>query len=132
MKMQNITGYDSPHHCSQVLTGAVYDILEEITLNYLKGEDSPKTPPLTALWWATQRIFRMALQPIDLCPPVDIQFIDYAKAVLHNFAITEPADSPKRGYYDQLIRRVFHERKLCVIPLSLFPVFANHFLNCIS
>ncbi|MCK5645187.1 MAG: hypothetical protein KAH97_00300 [Anaerolineales bacterium] len=118
LTMQNIRGYDSPHHCSQVLTGAVYDILEEITLNYLKGEDSPKTPPLTALWWATQRIFRMALQPIDLCPPVDIQFIDYAKAVLHNFAITEPADSPKRGYYDQLIRRVFHERKLCEKPLK--------------
>jgi hypothetical protein len=72
--------------------------------------------PGRALWWAAQRIIRMVLQPLDFLPPVDIQFVDYARAVLRNFELYEPADSPRRGFYRDLIRRVLHKRKLCPRP----------------
>jgi hypothetical protein len=36
--------------------------------------------------------------------------------VLHNFELYEPVSSPRRAYYGELIRRVFHERKICDRP----------------
>ena len=118
MESDELTGSYIPHDWSRVLTGAMYEILVEIARMYLEEvrEDGKKASPLQALWWATQRFGRIALQPLDFCPPVDIRFIDYARAVLHNFRLNEPADSPRRSEYEQLIRRVFHERKICCGP----------------
>lgn len=90
--MADIEEGDSPHHCSQVLTGTVYDILIGIARRYLSEKSGASAAQ--ALWWAARRFNRIVLQPLDLCPPVDIQFIDYARALLHNFNLYEPVDSP--------------------------------------
>ena len=66
--------------------------------------------PAQALWWAADRFRRVALQPLDLCPPCDIQFIDYAKAVIRNDILTNPVD--EQGYRPDMLD-VFHRRGLC-------------------
>ncbi len=119
----------SPHNVSQVLTGAMWDILTGIATKHLEknlpvegddedgGDDGEGTTetgrtvtPDQALWWAADRFRRVALQPLDLCPPCDIQFIDYAKAVIRNDILTNPVD--EQGYRP-LMLEVFHRRGLC-------------------
>lgn len=118
----------SPHLVSEVMTGAVYEILSKIAENHIKrgkafeaaveaGEVvpsyyqliNPTTVP-KAFWWAAGRLRQVALQPLDLCPPCDIQFIDYARAVIRNAVITNPED--EHGYLP-LMLDVFHSRGLC-------------------
>ena len=55
----------------------------------------------------------MFLQPLDFCPPVDVQFADYARAVARNFELYEPLDSKRRETYAELITRVFQKRGIC-------------------
>jgi hypothetical protein len=119
----------SPHNVSQVLTGAMWDILTGIATKHLDknlpietddedgdevaeevSEADRKVTPAQALWWAADRFRRVALQPLDLCPPCDIQFIDYAKAVIRNDILTNPVD--EQGYRP-LMLQVFHQRGLC-------------------
>ena len=69
-----------------------------------------KMSPAKALWLAAHRFRRIALQPLDLCPPCDVQFIDYARAVIRNDILTNPVD--KLGYR-QIMLDVFHRRGLC-------------------
>jgi hypothetical protein len=102
------------HLSSQMLTGAVFDLLVRIADQYLTPErqaerDGPATAG-DALWWSAQRIGRVTLQPLDLLPPVDVRFIDYARALLRNDEISDPED--RYGYRD-LILQVFHDRELC-------------------
>jgi hypothetical protein len=137
----------SAHNVSQVLTGAMFDILIGIANKHMeknlvgtdtqetvgaslqadseteapKGEESspnsPKTTqpprkvsPKQALWWSAERFRRVALQPLDLCPPCDIQFIDYAKAVIRNDVLSNPVDP--EGYRSVMLD-AFHKRGLC-------------------
>ncbi len=122
----------SPHHVSQVLTGAMWDILTAIATKHLEknrqgktgalspaeveaetgaAETGQKVTPANALWWAADRFRRVALQPLDLCPPCDIQFIDYAKAVILNDILTNPVD--EQGYRQAMLE-VFHKKRgLC-------------------
>jgi len=114
----------SPHNVSQVLTGAMFDILTSIASKHLEknllteveedetitSEPSRKVTPAQALWWAADRFRRVALQPLDLCPPCDIQFIDYAKAVIRNDILTNPVD--EQGYRQAMLD-IFHQRGLC-------------------
>src|SRR5690606_1278010 len=74
-----------------------------------EGESSP----LQALWWAADRFRRLALQPLDFCPPVDIQFADYGRAVLKNFLLYEEHESSNGRAYLDLIQDVFHRRLIC-------------------
>lgn len=106
LKMTNIRKGDSPHRLSQVLTGAVYDFLKHIVRQY---EGSVRQN----LWYATERLIRMFLQPLDFCPPVDVRFSDYAQAVARNFELYEPLQSKRRALYADLIRRVFSARGIC-------------------
>jgi len=74
------------------------------------------TPAWTAYAHITTRSPRFRRQPLDLCPPVDIQFIDYAQAVVRHFEYCEPFDSPRREAYCRLVRDTFHKRGLCTEP----------------
>jgi len=116
LTMGDIQESRSPHECSQVLTGAMFEILVGIAGEYMRTERERKVSPGQALAWAAQRFGRIALQPLDFCPPVDIQFEDYARAVLRNFDLYEPLDSPRRTFYRDLISRVFYTRGLCPGP----------------
>jgi hypothetical protein len=110
-KMADIKDSLVPHTVSQVLTGAMWDILVAIAKRHLaKNEEGQKVSPAQALWWAADRFRRVALQPLDLCPPCDIQFVDYAKAVINNDIITNPVD--EQGYRPIMLS-VFHERGVC-------------------
>ncbi|MBI5951002.1 MAG: hypothetical protein HY865_05050 [Chloroflexi bacterium] len=117
----------SAHKISQVLTGAMFDILigiawmhmnknlplsgEEVSESEAANKSQPrKVTPLQAMWWAADRFRRVALQPLDLCPPCDIQFIDYAKAVIRNDILTNPVDAEG---YRTIMLQVFHNRKIC-------------------
>ena len=119
----------SPHLVSQVMTGAMYEILSGIATKHIErglafkaaleaGEMvptyhqliNPTTVP-KAFWWAAERLRQIALQPLDLCPPCDIHFLDYAQAVIRNYMIINPED--RHGYLP-LMLDVFHSRGLCL------------------
>jgi hypothetical protein len=73
--------------------------------------DSREVTPAQALWRAAGRFRSIALQPLDLCPPCDIQFVDYARAMLRNHIMTDPVD---RWGYRPIMLNVFHRRGLCL------------------
>jgi len=98
----------TPHDASEFLTGTLFEIQERLTSQFLDRD--PKNTKAQALWWAADRIRRLALQPLDYCPPVDIQFIDYARAVLRCYELTSPRDTS--GYRDMMLD-VFHRRGFC-------------------
>ncbi len=110
-KMSNET---SPHRVSAVLTGAMFDVLKLVADSYQKSpgdqqEADISATPKQAYWYAFERIHRMAIQPLDLLPPVDVTFRDYALAVCRAQKLSDPID-PK-GYYDMLIE-VFRKREI--------------------
>jgi hypothetical protein len=114
LTMEKIEGDDRPHFCSQVLTRAMYQILIRIAAGYMERNRDPErrvevTPP-QALWWAADRIRRLAFQPLDLLPPVDVQFIDYVRAVLQTYDRANPTDP--HGYR-KIMTDVFHDLGFC-------------------
>jgi hypothetical protein len=77
--------------------------------NYLDKELKSKKKPTAkqALAFAVNRFRRLALQPLDYLPPVDVQFSDYAQAVLQADQLVDPIDED--GYRD-VIRVCFKNR----------------------
>lgn len=93
-----------PHFMSEVLTGAMFDIVRRLTrYNVTVKGDTVRE----ALWATIRRMQCMAVQPLDLLPPVDVTFADYAEAVLRNEQIVNPTDPD--GYRTMMIG-VFVER----------------------
>lgn len=103
-KMSDITEEDGPHKISEVLTGAMYDILERTARGYIKDRRRSSS---SAFWDATVRMKRMAIQPLDLLPPVDVTFRDYALAALRMEEISNPTDP---FHYVDLMLDVFLKR----------------------
>lgn len=131
LSMQEVQNSLSPHHVSQVLTAAMFEILIEIAKKRVQWGEADETgdgqeeraethgkpeSPAKNLWRTADSFRRIALQPLDICPPCDIQFLDYASAVLRNDELTNPVDS--HGYR-QIMLDVFHRRGLC--PCSYEP-----------
>ena len=58
---------------------------------------------------AADRMQRMAIQPLDLLPPVEVTFRDYALAVCRSQRLADPLDPS--DYYGMLID-VFRKRKI--------------------
>jgi hypothetical protein len=106
MTMQDIENKWEPHDCSQVLTGAMFEILAEITKLHM---DSYDRSAKEALWRATDHLNRMAFRALDYCPPVDVQFIDYARAVLRANELAYPRDSLG---YQKIAQDMFEKRGL--------------------
>lgn len=101
--MQSLAGDQRPHLMSEVLTGAVFDIIIELSRRYLNDGHTARQ----ALGYTIMRIQQMAIQPLDLLPPVDATFRDYAVAVLRAEEIANPTD-PKnyRGMmFDIFVKR---------------------------
>ena len=74
---------------SQVLTGAIFDIIIRLSQYYVGTRN--RTVP-EAFWDTIQRMQNMAIQPLDLLPPVDVTFSDYALAMLRAEEIANPSD----------------------------------------
>jgi hypothetical protein len=109
--MRRVGNDQRPHHMSQVLTGAMFDILIRLSRHYVKnGKQTVKE----AFWNTVQRMQNMAIQPLDLLPPVDVTFADYARAVLRAEEIVNPTDPDD---YRDLMLDVFIARG--ILPRSL-------------
>ena len=103
-KMSNMVNETSHHRVSQVLTGAMFDILMSFSDYNLTIKNQS---PLEAFWNAVQHMQRTVVQPLDLLPPVDVTFRDYAMAVLRADQLSNPIDP--ENYYQRMIE-VFHKR----------------------
>lgn len=102
--MSKLKGEQRPHLLSQVLTGAMFDIIIRLSRYYI---DVRKRKLLPAFWDTIQRMQQMAIQPLDLLPPVDVTFKDYALAVLRMEQIANPSDPDD---YRGMMMEVFQER----------------------
>lgn len=99
----------SPYQWSEVLTGAMFDIFRGMVAKNVEKDVKAKGKayPRRALSQAINRFRRTALQPLDYLPPVDVQFSDYATAVLRADQVFDPVDDD--GYRD-LMRQCFRQR----------------------
>jgi hypothetical protein len=104
LTMEKVAGDQRPHHVSQVLTAAMYDIIKTVSQHFLN--ERGRTPK-QAFWNTIQRMQRTAIQPLDLLPPADVTFKDYALAVLRAEELSNPKDP--HGYY-RMMRDAFHQR----------------------
>jgi hypothetical protein len=104
LTMKDVAGDQRPHHMSQVLTGALFDIVLALSKYYVKER---QRSPAQAFWDTIQRMQIMAIQPLDLLPPVDVTFRDYALAVLRAEEVANPTDP---SGYRQMMLRAFAER----------------------
>lgn len=98
LKMSNLKSSDGPHHRSQVLTGAMFDILKAFSNHYVVNKNETAKE---AFWNAIQRMQHTAYQPLDLLPPCDVTFRDYALAVLRSEEISNPKDP--NGYLNLML-----------------------------
>jgi hypothetical protein len=117
-KMSDKVGETDPHSLSEVLTGAMFEVLKRLAENYMKVEDDdPEHPgkkkkprtPRQAFWDATVRMQHLAIQPLDLLPPLEVRFRDYVKAVCRSQQLADPLDP--EGYYNMLLE-VFEKREI--------------------
>lgn len=127
--MQHVQGSLSPHTVSQIMTATMFEILVKMQEKILDRDSPGESDEITgdivvrkdkvekivqntnrSIIEVADRFRRIALQPLDLCPPCDIQFEDYARAVFYNDILSNPDD--KLGYREVMLE-VFHERKLC-------------------
>lgn len=99
-----------PHRLSQVMTGAMFDIIVALTSQYVaRAEDGKKISVRDALFYTTQRMQEIAIQPLDFLPPVEVTFRDYALAVLRNLELSDPLDP---GNYRKMIIDIFVKREI--------------------
>ena len=105
LTMADVAGDQRPHYMSQVLTATMFDIIIKLSKHYLDKRDDATVPK--AFWNTIQRMQFMALQPLDLLPPVDVTFKDYAMAVLRAEEIANPADPDD---YREMMLDVFIKR----------------------
>jgi hypothetical protein len=106
LTMADISDTDGPHKVSQVLTGAMFDIIKELTRHYITKRGRTVKE---AFYNAVDRMQRTAIQPLDLLPPVDVTFRDYALAVLRSEELSNPTDP--FNYYEMMLE-VFVKRNI--------------------
>lgn len=119
IKMKQVENELDHYNCSEVLTGAMYNILANIySLRIKKKKDSNRQ----ALKNATQSVNRLAFRALDYCPPVDIQFADYVQALISANEIAYPVDTLG---YKKIIKKTFKDRGIKQINLPQSPQAAD-------
>jgi hypothetical protein len=130
--MKSLADTLEPHALSEVMTGAMFDILMGIfakhqanEVNRAKAGGSKKPSDIRALADTVPRMQMLAIQPLDLLPPCSVTFRDYALAVLRAAQITDPTDPS--GYRELMLdgfikRGVLKEadRKPLMAPAAVF------------
>lgn len=99
-KMKDVEHLYQEHLYSEVLTGAYYSFLKKAYATRLKAaiadpdrpNDAPGQQRVRALISAADVTSRMLIRAIDYCPPVDIRFIDFAKAAVRSDEMAYPVD----------------------------------------
>ena len=77
--------FQSPRRCACVR----FSIIRRLTAFNMKERGKSAKE---ALWFTIRRMQCMAVQPLDLLPPADVTFEDYALAVLRAEQIANPTD----------------------------------------
>lgn len=121
--MDQLAGVYEEHRYSEVLTGAYYDLLRACYENLFEEEEKRGTEMhggtrVRLLMRAAALVARLALRALDYCPPVDIDFADYARAVIRSDQIAYPLDPMG---YREIATRVFLERKIIATADDLLP-----------
>jgi hypothetical protein len=98
LKYAEVKDDQRQHFRSQVLTGAMFDIIRRLTAFNMKERGKSAKE---ALWYTIRRMQCMAVQPLDLLPPADVTFEDYALAMLRAEQIANPTDP--NGYRNMMI-----------------------------
>jgi hypothetical protein len=127
-----------PHALSEVLTGAMFDILMGVFAKHQKNEvkrakagGSKKPSDVRALADTVPRMQMLAIQPLDLLPPCSVTFRDYALAVLRSEFINNPTDPSgyRRLMIDCFIKRGILKPSERAPLLRPAPVFKRLALN---
>lgn len=97
--MKLLAGTLEPHALSEVMTGAMFDILMGIFAQHQKDEikgakknKKRKPSDVRAFANTVPRMQMLAIQPLDFLPPCSVTFRDYALAALRATQITDPTD----------------------------------------
>ena len=107
--MKDVEDSWEEHEYSEVLTGAVYEILIGMYDQQWKREQKKaaeaghKPSPVKALLIAVRHLQRLALRALDYCPPADVSYLDYAQAMLKADSIAYPVDNFK---YRNIVKKV--------------------------
>lgn len=137
--MKSLSGISEPHQLSEVLTGAMFDVLKgvfakqrEAQIKRHKANPEGKKPSdSSALWITVQHMQMLAIQPLDLLPPCSATFRDYALAVLRAEQVANPTDP--LGYrsmmLDIFIKRGILTRQDKAELMEIGPVFKRPSLN---
>lgn len=104
--MSDVVDSQSPHRVSQVLTKAMFDILMRLSEHYAKVRGRSA---LQAFQHVAERMQQMAIQPLDMLPPVDVTFRDYALAVVRAEELSNPLDPYN---YRNLLIKAFRGREI--------------------
>lgn len=111
--MATLAGNLEPHKLSEVMTGAMFDILMGVFAKHQKREverakrDGTRPSDIRALADTVPRMQMLGIQPLDLLPPCAVTFRDYALAVLRSEQVSNPTDP---SGYRQLMIDVFIKR----------------------
>jgi len=108
-KMKDVEGVFEEHLYSEVLTGAYYSFLKKAySIRLRAAKEDPDMASHTdgqkrvrALLSAASLTSRMLIRAIDYAPPVDIRFIDFARAAIRSDQIAYPIDNG--GHREDLI-----------------------------
>ncbi len=112
------------HAYSEVLTGAFYEILIGLYEKQREEEqrrarrEGHRPSRVRALWLAVRHMKRLALRALDYCPPADISYLDYGRALLRADKLAYPVDM--LGYRD-IVQRVFRRRRIAATNEDLEP-----------
>jgi hypothetical protein len=106
--MTTLAGRLEPHKLSEVMTGAMFDILKAIFAKHRENEvarwkagRSKQPSDVRALADTVPRMQTLAFQPLDLLPPCSVTFRDYALAILRSQQVADPTDPS--GYRELMI-----------------------------
>jgi hypothetical protein len=113
-KMSDLRGTYQEHDWSEILTGVYYDLLQYLYIRNLKdllsgGKKRDQGKTIAALVRAANQTANVMLRAIDYCPPVDLRYDEYARALLRADEVGYPEDI--YGIRSEL-RRIFRRRGL--------------------
>ncbi len=129
--MADIKGVFEEHEYSEVMTGAYYDFLLKayerfvpITLEKRQRSNPAKTMDggvaVAALIKAAELTGRLFLRALDYCPPVDIDFLEYARAVVASDRVAYPVDQHR---FREDLFTVFQKRGIASSKEDLEPEY---------
>ncbi|HUQ31612.1 MAG TPA: hypothetical protein VM095_05795 [Pyrinomonadaceae bacterium] len=100
---------DEPHDLSEVLSGALYNVLVNIfesNKEQKRADGKLRFDTDTALWASAERFKRMILRSLDYLPPGEVSFADYGRAIIASDQASHPNEAQERQWIcDEFIKR---------------------------